>query len=107
MAADSLALQEYAQTPVYERHRHRYEFNNRYLERLQESGLGFSGRSSDGLVEVIELPAHPWFLASQFHPEFTSTPRDGHRLFDGFMGAAARYMRRGDLPAKTATAAGA
>ena len=107
LAADSLALQEYAQTPVYERHRHRYEFNNRYLERLQESGLGFSGRSSDGLVEVIELPAHPWFLASQFHPEFTSTPRDGHRLFDGFMGAAARYMRRGDLPAKTATAAGA
>ena len=92
---------------MYERHRHRYEFNNRYLEKLGKSGLGFSGRSSDGLVEVVELPAHPWFLASQFHPEFTSTPRDGHRLFDGFIAAAVSYRQRGDLPAKAASAAGA
>ncbi len=107
LAEGSLALEEYADTPVHERHRHRYEFNNRYLARLEKAGLGFSGRSADGLVEVIELPAHPWFLASQFHPEFTSTPRDGHRLFDGFVGAAVRYMQRGDLPAKAASAAGA
>ena len=105
LAEGSLALGEYAETPVFERHRHRYEFNNRYLERLQQAGLGFSGRSSDGLVEVIELPRHPWFLASQFHPEFTSTPRGGHRLFEGFIAAAVSYMRRGDLPAKAAGAA--
>ncbi len=107
LAEGSLALEEYAQTPVRERHRHRYEFNNRYLTRLEQAGLGISGRSSDGLVEMVELPGHPWFLACQFHPEFTSTPRDGHRLFDGFIAAAVRHLQRGDLPAKAARAAGA
>ena len=103
----SLARREYGEPTVYERHRHRYEFNNRYLEKLKKSGLGFSGRSVDGLVEVVELPSHPWFLASQFHPEFTSTPRAGHRLFDGFIAAAVSCRQRGDLPAKAASAAGA
>ena len=103
----SLARREYGEETVYERHRHRYEFNNRYLETLADAGLGFAGRSADGLVEVIELPSHPWFLASQFHPEFTSTPRGGHRLFDGFVAAALNCRQRGDLPAKAARAAGA
>ena len=107
LAEGSLARREYGEETVYERHRHRYEFNNRYLETLADAGLGFAGRSADGLVEVIELPSHPWFLASQFHPEFTSTPRGGHRLFDGFVAAALSCRQRGDLPAKAARAAGA
>jgi CTP synthase len=85
---DSLAHRVYGVDSVSERHRHRYEFNNRYLEQLREAGLGFSGFSQDGLVELIELPDHPWFLASQFHPEFTSNPRDGHPLFSSFISAA-------------------
>ena len=107
LAEGSLARREYGDPTVHERHRHRYEFNNRYLKTLRNAGLGFSGRSGDGLVEVVELPSHPWFLASQFHPEFTSTPRDGHRLFDGFVAAALSCRQRGDLPAKAARAAGA
>jgi CTP synthase len=82
------ARDAYRADTISERHRHRYEFNNRYLERLQHAGLVFSGRSDDDLVEVIELPAHPWFLACQFHPEFTSNPRDGHPLFKSFVTAA-------------------
>jgi CTP synthase len=78
----------YGRDVIYERHRHRYEFNNRYLERFEAAGFVFSGFSQDGLVEVVELPDHPWFLASQFHPEFTSTPRDGHPLFTSFITAA-------------------
>ena len=74
-----------------ERHRHRYEFNNRYLQKLMNAGLRFSGFSRDGLVEMIELPSHPFFVASQFHPEFRSTPRDGHPLFSGFVKAARAY----------------
>ena len=74
-----------------ERHRHRYEFNNNYHEDMAQAGLVFSGRSADGLVEIVELPDHPWFLACQFHPEFTSTPRDGHPLFSGFVSAARAY----------------
>jgi CTP synthase len=85
---DSLAHRVYGRGAVAERHRHRYEFNNRYLEQLREAGLGFSGFSQDGLVEMIELSDHPWFLASQFHPEFTSNPRDGHPLFSSFISAA-------------------
>jgi CTP synthase len=74
-----------------ERHRHRYEFNNQYLDRLQQAGLQVSGWSLDGkLAEAVELPSHPWFIACQFHPEFTSTPRDGHPLFQGFIQAALR-----------------
>jgi CTP synthase len=84
----TLAASCYGTPEIYERHRHRYEFNNTYLKRFEEAGLVFSGRSEDGLVEVIELPSHPWFLASQFHPEFTSNPRKGHPLFSSFVSAA-------------------
>ena len=81
----------YAKETIFERHRHRYEFNNHYLDELSGAGMVFSGFSADGLVEFIELPGHPWFVASQFHPEFTSTPRDGHPLFAGFIRAAREY----------------
>jgi len=84
----TLAHEIYASDEVAERHRHRYEFNLGYLQRFQEKGLVFSGFSKDGLAEIIELPNHPWFLASQFHPEFTSNPRDGHPLFTSFVTAA-------------------
>ncbi|HKK15315.1 MAG TPA: CTP synthase [Gammaproteobacteria bacterium] len=77
---------------IIERHRHRYEFNNNYKETLTAAGLGISGKSMDGkLVEIIELPDHPWFIACQFHPEFTSNPRDGHPLFSGFIKAANKF----------------
>ena len=85
----SLARSVYGQPQVRERHRHRYEFNNAYLDTLKDAGLRFSGWSLDNrLVEIIEIPDHPWFIACQFHPEFTSTPRDGHPLFEGFVRAA-------------------
>ncbi|TSA02864.1 MAG: CTP synthase [Methylococcus sp.] len=85
----SLARAVYGQDEVIERHRHRYEFNNDYLEILEKNGLRVAGTSLDGkLVEAIEIPGHPWFLACQFHPEFTSTPRRGHPLFTGFIEAA-------------------
>jgi CTP synthase len=92
----------YGRDSIFERHRHRYEFNNHYLEDLTAAGLTFSGFSKDGLVEFIELESHPWFVASQFHPEFTSTPRDGHPLFAGFVRAARVY--RESLQPKRATA---
>ncbi|MCB1714287.1 MAG: CTP synthase [Candidatus Competibacteraceae bacterium] len=88
----SLAQQIYDAEFITERHRHRYEFNNRYRGILQDAGMVFSGWSVDNeLAEVIELPDHPWFLGCQFHPEFTSTPRDGHPLFKSFVQAALRY----------------
>ncbi|MGA0084597.1 MAG: CTP synthase [Steroidobacteraceae bacterium] len=88
LESGSRALQVYGHTPIRERHRHRYEFNNTYLESFRQAGLRFSGLSADGLVEIIELPDHPWFVATQFHPEFTSNPRDGHPLFTQFIAAA-------------------
>jgi CTP synthase len=92
----TLAHSLYGKDVILERHRHRYEFNNHYLDVLQEAGLAVSGCSADGkLVEMIELRDHPWFLACQFHPEFTSTPRDGHPLFRGFVEAARRRRERG------------
>jgi CTP synthase len=91
LVSGSLANSLYGKESIFERHRHRYEFNNHYLEELAAAGLSFSGFSADGLVEFIELRSHPWFLASQFHPEFTSTPRDGHPLFAGFVRAAREY----------------
>jgi CTP synthase len=91
LKSGSLARALYGKESIYERHRHRYEFNNHYLDELSAGGLSFSGFSADGLVEFIELPGHPWFVASQFHPEFTSTPRDGHPLFTGFVRAARKY----------------
>lgn len=89
---DTLAMQVYAQPEIVERHRHRYEVNNTLINQLIEKGMRVSGRSADGaLVEIIELPNHPWFLACQFHPEFTSTPRDSHPLFRSFVLAARRF----------------
>ena len=86
---DSLAHQAYKQEVITERHRHRYEVNNSFIDQLEEAGLKVSGRSMDGsLVEMVEIADHPWFVACQFHPEFTSTPRAGHGLFEGFVGAA-------------------
>jgi CTP synthase len=98
----SLAHAVYGKESIFERHRHRYEFNNHYLDELTAAGLTFSGFSADGLVEFIELGSHPWFMASQFHPEFTSTPRDGHPLFAGFVRAARKY--RASLQPGRATA---
>jgi len=94
----SLAHAVYGADLIRERHRHRYEFNNRYLQKMMNAGLRFSGFSRDGLVEIIELPGHPFFIASQYHPEFRSTPRDGHPLFTGFI-RAARDFRAMQLPA--------
>jgi CTP synthase len=88
----SLAHQLYQKDVITERHRHRYEFNNKYIEDFEKAGLIFSGKSMDGrLVEFVEIADHPWFLACQFHPEFTSTPRKGHPLFSGFINAAAQF----------------
>jgi CTP synthase len=89
---NTLAYELYQKDVITERHRHRYEFNNQYFDRLEAAGMRFSGKSIDGrLVEVIEIPEHPWFLACQFHPEFTSTPRKGHPLFSGFVTAALQH----------------
>ncbi len=86
------ARQIYGSERVVERHRHRYEVNNHFVPRLEQAGLRISGISaSEDLCEVIELPDHPWFVACQFHPEFTSTPRAGHPLFKAFVEAALRY----------------
>jgi CTP synthase len=91
----SLAQKTYGASEIVERHRHRYEFNNHYREVLEKAGLTFSGMSADNsLVEMIELKDHPWFLACQFHPEFTSRPRQGHRLFTGFIQAGRDYHER-------------
>jgi len=98
LGAGTLAREIYGQDIIRERHRHRYEFNNHFLDRYRQAGLRFSGFSRDNLVEMIELPGHPWFVATQFHPEFTSTPRGGHPLFTGFI-RAARAHRAAQLPA--------
>jgi CTP synthase len=90
----TLAHSIYGQPTIVERHRHRYEVNNRYIEELVQKGLIIAGRSADGsLVEIIELEDHPWFFACQFHPEFTSNPRISHPLFKQFV-LAARTMRQ-------------
>jgi len=85
----------YGSETIYERHRHRFEVNNNYRKQLSDAGLVFSGLSTDKtLVEVIELPDHPWFIAGQFHPEFNSTPRDGHPLFEGFVAASFEHQKQ-------------
>ncbi|TAL62738.1 MAG: CTP synthetase, partial [Legionella sp.] len=89
LAEGTLARQIYEQPQIIERHRHRYEVNNQFVETLVEHGLVIAGRSADNtLVEMIELADHPWFVACQFHPEFTSTPRASHPLFKQFVLAA-------------------
>ena len=91
---DSLSRSLYKKARILERHRHRYEVNNNYLDMLISSGMKVAGRSKDkSLVEVIELKNHPWFVGCQFHPEFTSNPREGHPLFSGFIKAAKKYKR--------------
>lgn len=84
----------YGSDEIVERHRHRYEVNNNFVAQLEQAGLSFTGLSEDKkLVEIIENKDHPWFIAAQFHPEFTSTPRDGHPLFEGFVAAAHTYQK--------------
>ena len=93
----SKVAEVYGTDVVSERHRHRWEFNNDYLDRLQAAGLKLAGRSTDNsLVEVVEVDDHPWFVGCQFHPEFTSTPRDGHPLFTSFVEAAVTYSKAGE-----------
>jgi len=100
LQAGSLARRMYGKEEILERHRHRYEFNNNYRKELAAAGMVFCGVSADdSLVEMIELPGHPWFVASQFHPEFTSTPRDGHPMFSSFIGAALNFHRQLQQPA--------
>ena len=96
LAEGSLASQSYGQPQISERHRHRYEFNPEYRDQFTNAGLHQTGKSPDGkLVEVVEIPNHPWFLAVQFHPEFKSKPMQPHPLFSGFVGAAlTRHQER-------------
>jgi CTP synthase len=97
LAKDSLAAQLYKKERIVERHRHRYEVNNLLIPHVETAGMKISGYSEQGhLVEMIELSDHPWFIGCQFHPEFTSTPRDGHPLFTGFIRAAKAYQEKSD-----------
>ena len=94
LMADSKAEAAYGQQSIEERHRHRYEFNNEYRTQFEDGGMVFSGTRPDGgLVEIIEVPTHPWFLAVQFHPEFKSKPLQAHPLFSGFVGAAVQLKQ--------------
>jgi len=95
----SRAAQAYGKDLIYERHRHRYEFNNDYRDRLEECGMVYSGISPDGkLVEICEIKDHPWMLSCQFHPEFNSRPNRPHPLFRDFIGAAKKTLREGAQP---------
>lgn len=92
LKAGSKAREAYGADEIVERHRHRFEVNNQFIDELEKAGLVVSGKSVDqSLVEMVELPDHPWYVACQFHPEFTSTPRDGHPLFTGFVNAALEH----------------
>ncbi|QNI02089.1 CTP synthase [Halomonas sp. SH5A2] len=92
LASGSKAREAYGADEIVERHRHRFEVNNQFIDELEKAGLVISGKSVDqSLVEMIELADHPWYVACQFHPEFTSTPRDGHPLFSGFINAAVEH----------------
>jgi CTP synthase len=103
---ESLSRSVYGDDIINERHRHRYEFNNTYMDPLQDAGLLIAGKTIDGsLVEVVEIPDHPWFIGCQFHPEFTSTPRDGHPLFRGFIEAANTYHEELERARKVAEVA--
>jgi CTP synthase len=98
---ESLALEAYNKKVINERHRHRYEFNNAYMDSLGKAGMVFSGVSPDkGLVEIVELKGHPWFLGCQFHPEFKSKPMDPHPLFREFIKASLRRAKRSKVKGK-------
>jgi CTP synthase len=103
--AASKSRAAYARESINERHRHRYEFNNIYRQQFAAHGMMFAGTSPDGsLVEIIELPSHPWFVAVQFHPEFKSKPTAAHPLFAGFIAAAIeRHASRGEQRTKDAS----
>ena len=89
LSGNSLTSSLYGKNVIQERHRHRYEVNNNYLDQMESAGLNIVGKSRDkNLVEVVEINEHPWFIGCQFHPEFTSNPIDGHPLFKGFIDAA-------------------
>jgi CTP synthase len=91
----SLAYKAYGKTRIFERHRHRYEFNPQYEKTLADAGLLISGTNPDyGLVEIAEVPGHPWFLGCQFHPEFKSKPLVPHPLFKAFIAASYAHRRR-------------
>jgi CTP synthase len=99
----SKAIRCYGKTDISERHRHRYEFNNDYRQQFTESGMNIVGTSPDGgLVEIVEIPDHPWFVAVQFHPEFKSQPTSAHPLFAGFIAAAVERHERTEQPAANA-----
>ena len=91
----TLARKSYGKDQISERHRHRYEYNNGYRERLEKAGLVVCGESPDGiLVEMVEIHNHPWFVGVQFHPEFKSRPVDPHPLFRDFVGASLKYQAK-------------
>ncbi|MEO1421338.1 MAG: gamma-glutamyl-gamma-aminobutyrate hydrolase family protein, partial [Pseudomonadota bacterium] len=100
LESGSAVREIYGADEIRERHRHRFEVNNNYREKLASAGMRFSGLSPDDLVEMVELPDHPWFVASQFHPEFTSNPRDGHPLFASFVKAARAMAERAPTSVK-------
>ncbi len=92
----TLAFAEYKSELIHERHRHRFEFTNRYKQQYEENGMVLSGSSpDDNLVEIVEIPKHKWFIGVQFHPEFQSKPTAPHPLFAGFIGAAVKYSKKG------------
>jgi CTP synthase len=94
---DSLAARLYKTTRISERHRHRYEFNDAYADRLRASGMTLTGRHPElGLVEVVEIPDHPFFIGVQYHPEFKSRPLEAHPIFSGFVAAAKQHQGGGD-----------
>ena len=98
------AYQAYKEPIVFERHRHRYEFNNEFRKRMESQGVVVSGRSADNsLVEIIELANHPWFVGSQFHPEFKSRPTNPHPLFRDFIGACVNSADTRNLARKSSS----
>lgn len=102
LSPDSLVQEIYGTDTICERHRHRYEFNNRYRKQFEDAGMLFSGVSPEDLVEMVELPGHKWFIGCQFHPEFTSTPRRGHPLFTHFVQTAKAHQASLRMPSKRA-----
>ncbi|MDE0308829.1 MAG: CTP synthase [Acidiferrobacterales bacterium] len=102
LSPDSLVHEIYGTDTIYERHRHRYEFNNHYRKKFEDAGMYFSGVSPENLVEMVELPEHKWFVGCQFHPEFTSTPRKGHPLFTHFVHTVKAHQASLRIPSKRA-----